>query len=113
MPPARAALGHRSAPSARVHTQWGRHECPDTHIQQVSGYVMSAHHGHQRTEFICVDPKFERHPWGGTDNQDHSLLYSVEIECGNPLLCGSPGYTQNHEVTCSICTKPLLIEGEA
>ena len=71
-----------------------------------------AHHGQQRTEFICVDPKFERHPWGGTDNQDHSLLYSVEIECGNPLLCGSPGYTQNHEVTCSICTKPLLIEGE-
>ena len=91
-----------------TYTQWGRYECPDEYTEHVSGYMMSAHHGHYRTEHICVDRSFGSHPWGKTDNQDHSLLYPVEIDCYNPVLCGSKtGYQKDYEITCSICTKPL------
>ena len=92
-----------------TYTQYGRHICPDGYTEHYSGYVMGGHHGHYRTHHICVDKKTEKHPWGGTSSQDHGLLYAMEIECSNPLLCSSEaGYTHNREVTCSVCTKPLV-----
>ena len=64
---------------------------------------MAEHHGHKRTEFICVDRDMEVAD-GTEGNQDGVLLYRTEGRCvkGTGLPCDK--YKNGAELTCAVCT---------
>ncbi|XP_002739530.1 uncharacterized protein LOC100376133 [Saccoglossus kowalevskii] len=80
-----------------------RNQCPSTEwTREYYGYLMSEHHGHKRTEYICVD-----HQADGRTGTHHSLngalLYPVEGRCdAGSLPCGP--YVNGYELTCAVCT---------
>ncbi|XP_013421648.1 uncharacterized protein LOC106181730 [Lingula anatina] len=78
-----------------------RRECPESWTQEYNGYLMSSHHGHKRSQFVCIDGAPEVNE-GGTGNQNGALLYVVEAKCGS-LPC--PSYVDGRELTCVVCSK--------
>nr|XP_054764620.1 uncharacterized protein LOC129271263 [Lytechinus pictus] len=81
-----------------------RNECPsDEWRLEYSGYLMSAYHGHKRTEFVCFDHDMEGEP-GTAGNEDGALFYMVTGTCvaGSGLPCGP--YIDGRELTCALCT---------
>ena len=83
-----------------VFMQPGRDICPSGTTLEYPGYLMASHYTHTKSEFVCVDQQ----PLAIGSNLDSNggLLYPTEAECGS-LPC-SP-YTQDRELTCSVCTK--------
>ena len=80
----------------------GKNTCPPSWSREYHGYLMTAHHGHKRTEYICVD----RHPdvvRGEARGTEGALLYFVEATCTNGLPC--PPYVAEKELTCVVCTR--------
>jgi len=85
-----------------TYVTWGSVQCTPGHDLLYSGNVMASHHGHWKSEWVCVDEKREAHTEGVT-NRHHNLWYLAEYECGS-LPCGP--YTQNKEVACAVCGIP-------
>ncbi len=79
----------------------GTQVCPDEWNFRYSGYLMATHYTQSKSEFICVDREPTALPGGGA-NQQGSLLYPTEAECGS-LPCAP--YVQDRELTCSVCTR--------
>ncbi|XP_035672335.1 collagen alpha-3(IV) chain-like [Branchiostoma floridae] len=77
-----------------------RQTCPGGWTREYGGYLMTASHGHSRTEFVCMDGEPEALP-GGEGNEDGALFYVVEARCGS-LPC--PPYVEGRELTCVVCT---------
>eukprot|EP00058_Branchiostoma_floridae_P011959 XP_002597447.1 hypothetical protein BRAFLDRAFT_80547 [Branchiostoma floridae] len=77
-----------------------RQTCPGGWAREYGGYLMTAHHTHSRTEFVCMDGEPEALP-GGEGNEDGALFYVVESRCGS-LPC--PPYVEGRELTCVVCT---------
>jgi hypothetical protein len=75
--------------------------CPSGWTQAYFGYLMSAHYGHKRTSFLCVDHDAEA-TTGSHPNHNGNLLYPVEGVCGS-LPC--PPYVDGRELTCAVCLK--------
>ncbi|XP_041477608.1 short-chain collagen C4-like [Lytechinus variegatus] len=81
-----------------------RNECPsDEWRLEYSGYLMSAYHGHKRTEFVCFDHDMEAEP-STAGNENGALFYMVTAACvaGSGLPCGP--YIDGQELTCALCT---------
>ena len=74
--------------------------CPSSWTREYYGYLMSAHYGHMRSTYECVDSSQESVPGTHTDS-DPALFYHVEASC-NGLQC--PPYDPQKEVTCVVCT---------
>ncbi|XP_078656641.1 uncharacterized protein LOC144902881 isoform X1 [Branchiostoma floridae x Branchiostoma belcheri] len=80
-----------------------RLSCPEGWSKEYSGYLMSAHHGHQNNKnFICVDGAPELR-MGSSANLDGAMLYLVEAQCGS-LPCQDGPYVSGYELTCVVCT---------
>ena len=79
----------------------GTYKCPSQWTREYYGYLMSAHHGHHRSTFECVDRNAQR-ALGGHANHNGALFYFVEPRCGS-LPC--PPYDQQKEMTCAVCTR--------
>ena len=79
----------------------GRYTCPSGWTREYYGYLMSAHHGHHRSTFECMDVAPE-HIAGDHGNQNGALFYHIEPRCGS-LPC--PPYVQKNEMTCTVCSK--------
>ncbi|KAJ8308027.1 hypothetical protein KUTeg_012901 [Tegillarca granosa] len=75
--------------------------CMDGWHKEYRGYLMSGHHSHGPTEYICVDAKPET-VHGGRAAQYGKLMYQVEAKCGS-LKC--PPYVNNRELTCVVCSR--------
>ena len=62
---------------------------------------MSAHYGHYRSTYECVDKDAESVPGldGGTNT---AILYHVEPNCAG-LSC--PPYDAQKELTCVVCSR--------
>ena len=80
----------------------GHMTCPLSWSREYHGYLMSAHRGNQRTEYICVDgnPDVLR---GHSADTNGALLYLVEVHCGHGLDC--PPFDGNKELTCVVCSQ--------
>ena len=76
-------------------------DCPAAWTREYYGYLMSAHHSHQRSMYECVD-KSQEFIAGSIANQNGALFYHVEATCTG-LQC--PPYEAQKEVTCVVCTK--------
>ena len=74
--------------------------CPTSWTREYYGYLMSAHYGHERTMYTCVDKGQESLP-GNHVNDNSVLFYHVEASCTG-MAC-SPYDPQ--ELTCAVCTK--------
>ncbi|XP_077982351.1 uncharacterized protein LOC144437298 [Glandiceps talaboti] len=81
-----------------------RNECPSEEwTREYYGYLMTAHHSHKRSEYVCMDRQAEATP-GTSSNRDGALFYAVEGRCdAGALPCGP--YTTGFELTCAVCTK--------
>ncbi|XP_070546906.1 uncharacterized protein [Ptychodera flava] len=81
----------------------GRNQCPaDEWTLEYYGYLMSSHHSHKRTEYVCVDRHPESRPSSGR-NRGGALLYAVESRCDKGTLPCGP-YLDGRELTCAVCT---------
>ena len=80
----------------------GRTSCPTGYTLEYNGYIMANYYQRQRSIFVCVDAAPELA--GSSANNDGTLWYPTEIECGS-LPCGTNGYVQDRELTCAVCTK--------
>jgi len=91
--------------SGATYTMWGSTECKQGHVELYSGNVMSSHHGHQKSEWVCVDS--ERRAHFKSDNGDHEGIkwYLAEYDCGS-LPCGSGQFDDSMEVACAVCGIP-------
>ncbi|XP_013403006.1 short-chain collagen C4 isoform X2 [Lingula anatina] len=76
-------------------------DCPASWTKEYGGYLMSSHHTHKKSDFVCVDNAPEVND-GGVGNQNGGLWYNVEAACGS-LPC--PSYGDGKELTCVVCTK--------
>ena len=76
--------------------------CPPTWTREYYGYMMSAHLGHQRTTFECVDAEQESLP-GSHPDTDGALFYHVEARTNERGL-PSPPYIGDKELNCVVCT---------
>jgi len=79
----------------------GAHVCPVGWTLEYAGHLMAPHYTGGAGEFVCVDR--QAHGIGSNLNQNGSLWFPVEAECGS-LPCGP--YIQNRELTCAVCTRP-------
>ncbi|XP_078001194.1 uncharacterized protein LOC144453724 [Glandiceps talaboti] len=80
-----------------------RNECPSEEwTREYYGYLMSEHHGHKRSEYICVDRHAEARD-GSHHSHNGMLLYPVEGRCDSGSLPCGP-YTNAYELTCAVCT---------
>ena len=79
----------------------GQYTCPSGWRREYYGYLVSAHHGHHRSMYECMDKSPQALP-GGHANQDGALFYHVEARCGS-LYC--PPYENTKELTCAVCSK--------
>ena len=89
------------APRAVVMMLPAKTTCPSSWTTEYTGYLMSAHHRHQKSTYQCVDKDQMSLP-GHHGNEDGALFYHVEADCGFGLLC--PPYVEEKELTCAICT---------
>ena len=80
-----------------------RASCPPTWTREYYGYLMSAHLGHYRTMYECVDEDQESLP-DSASNTNGALFYHVEASC-DPGQLPCPPYDQNNELNCVVCTK--------
>ncbi|XP_077979079.1 uncharacterized protein LOC144434495 [Glandiceps talaboti] len=80
-----------------------RNKCPSKEwTREYHGYLMTAHHTHKRSEYVCMDRQAEATP-GTSSNKDGALFYAVEGRCeAGTLPCGP--YTTGFELTCAVCT---------
>ena len=78
-----------------------KYSCPEGWTREYFGYLMSAYHGHHRSDFSCVD--YSLTPVTGSQ-PDHNgfLFYAVRGACGS-LPC--PSYIHDKELSCAVCTK--------
>ncbi|XP_072024324.1 uncharacterized protein [Amphiura filiformis] len=77
--------------------------CPSGWVQEYYGYLMTAHHSHHRTEFVCMDRFPESLSRGSSGNQNGALFYPVEGRCSPAMAC--PPYEDGRELSCVVCTK--------
>jgi hypothetical protein len=105
------SLNDRDAPcavclDAAASTQFmlpGSQTCPSGWSTRVQGYLMAQFYTQGADETVCVDRNATALP-GGTANDNGSLWYPTEAECGS-LRCGAGQYVQDRELTCSVCTR--------
>ncbi len=76
--------------------------CPPTWTREYYGYLMTAHHTHQRSMYECVDAD-QQSLKGSEGNENGALFYHVEADCATGLPC--PYYNNHQELNCVICTK--------
>ena len=76
--------------------------CPPIWTREYYGYLMSAHKGHRRTTFECMDKAMESLP-GHHDSTNGALFYHTEATCSTGLPC--PPYNNHQELNCVVCTK--------
>lgn len=86
-----------------TYTAWGTTECGAEHSVLYNGNILGDHHGHYKAEWVCVDPELKSHASDDAGNQDGTLWYQAEYECGS-IPC-TP-YTQNKEGACAVCGIP-------
>ena len=79
----------------------GQHTCPTGWAREYYGYLVSAHSGHKRSTYECMDASPETIAGGQTD-EPGALFYHVKARCGT-LSC--PPYEQTKELTCAVCSK--------
>ena len=86
----------------------GSHQCPGGSSVEYQGWLMSSHYTHaHNTNYICVDAT----PSSGgqlsldSGNQNGSLLYTTEAQCGGPGSSICPPFVEHQEVACTICTR--------
>ncbi len=92
-------LGHR-----QVYVQWGRSaSCSNGHVTMYNGLVMSAHHGHKKHQWVCVDYQRDWHGRNSNGNQNGALIYATEMEGGS---ADESQYPHNREIGCSVCGVP-------
>lgn len=82
---------------------WGTINCGEDHDVLYMGNVMAGHHGHQKENYICVDPERELAVGGNKGNQGGAYWYLAEYECGS-LPCDP--YDTHKEVACAVCGIP-------
>jgi len=78
----------------------GRPDCPNDMHLEYNGFLVSDHHGYQKSEFLCLDSVPDVRE-GGQANNDGGLFYPVQASCG-ALPC--PPYVEGNEITCAVCT---------
>ena len=78
--------------------------CPTTWTREYYGYLMTAHVGHKRSTYECVDRDQESLLNSNNGNHDGALFYHVEADCG---VAGLPcdNYNNHQELNCVVCTK--------
>ena len=74
--------------------------CPTSWTEEYEGYLMSAHNGHKRSAYECVD-KSQISVDGSHADTNGALFYHVEASC-NGMAC--PPYDPEKELTCVVCT---------
>ena len=80
----------------------GRTTCFGGLTKEYSGYLVSGNKSHKRgSEFVCLDRRPDVVD-GNQSNDDESLLYFVEGDCGKGLPC--PPYVNGREITCVVCS---------
>ncbi len=77
--------------------------CPTGWTSEYFGYLMTAHHSHKRTQFVCMDRSPESVPHGSSGDEDGALFYVVEGRCSPTMAC--PPYEDGRELSCVVCTK--------
>jgi len=89
--------------SGTTYTMWGSTQCQAGHIELYTGNVLSSHHGHDRSEWVCVDS--ERRPHFKSDAANHEGVrwHLAEYDCGS-LPCGP--FADAMEVACAQCGIP-------
>ena len=75
--------------------------CPTSWTREYYGYLMSAHHGHKRSLYECIDQDQESIA-GSQADTNGALFYHVEATC-NGMPC--PPYGAQKELDCVVCTK--------
>ena len=80
----------------------GTTQCPAGWTREYWGYLVSEHHDHYRSEFLCFDSRPETIPGTQGDHQSSAEVYTIEIDC-EVLPC--PPYSSTKELTCVVCTK--------
>lgn len=76
--------------------------CPAGFAREYYGFLMSAHIGHHRSEFVCVD-KDQDVASGTKANTNGALMYHVEANCGSGIPCWP--YRADRELTCVVCSR--------
>ena len=80
-----------------------KYRCPTNWTMEYYGYLMSAHHGHHRSTYECVDAE-QAALSDSLGNSDGALFYHVEAICSSGHF-PSPPYDPNKELNCVVCTK--------
>ena len=95
------AVCHVSTRSAMIMIP-GKTTCPQDWTREYYGYIMTAHHYHPRSMYVCVDRAIVPIP-GSSPDHNGALFYHVEAVCGIGLPC--PPYDNRKEINCAVCTK--------
>jgi len=79
-----------------------RTQCPDGWLTEYAGYLVSesTYPNRKRSSYICWEEAPEI--TAGNIDQDQSVVYFVEVECGS-LPCSL--YVSGRELTCVVCSK--------
>ena len=93
------AVCYAPARSAKIMIP-GTYKCPAGWTEEYYGFLMTAHHGHHRSTFECMDKDAET-AISGRPNHNGALFYFVEPRCG-AMPC--PPYEEEKEMTCVVCT---------
>jgi len=93
------AVCHVSQRSA-VYTFPAQPTCPTGWTLEYTGFLMTSHNDHQRSDFICV----QKNPFvqSSPRTTEGLLFYSVEANCTS-LPC--PHYQRQRALTCAVCSK--------
>eukprot|EP00117_Sycon_ciliatum_P011124 scpid83522/ scgid12733/ len=79
-----------------------RTSCPAAWTLEYSGYVMSSHYSHRKTDFVCMDKQLDG-VRGASGNKPEGVLYLASITCGTSMDC--PPYSTTKAVPCVVCTR--------
>jgi len=93
---------HKS-PERVPYVQWGRKTCSNGHKTEYYGVIMSDHHNHKKSEFICVDWERAFHKTNNNGNQNGGLLYTTEMEAQGGSA-DDLAYGQDRELSCVLCS---------
>ena len=80
----------------------GTDQCPGGWTSEYTGWLMSEHHNHKRTMFVCVDKDAQALPGLGADNSV-ALLYHTSVPYNHGIPC--PPYVHFKDLACVVCTK--------
>lgn len=82
-----------------IHTFPAQPTCPTGWTLEYTGFLMTSHDDHQRSDFICV----QRNPFvqSSPRNTEGLLFYNVEANCTS-LPC--PHYQRERALTCAVCS---------